>query len=63
MAVNYLQKFRKKAYNHLLAFAGQTTLHGPKYFLNRGEIEGGKEIKRRTGVENKIHIKVSRLDR
>ena len=68
MAVNYLRKFRKKvcnhrAYKHLLAFAGQTVLHGPKYFLNSGKIEGGKEIKRRTGEEKEIIIKMSRFDR
>ena len=68
MAVNYLRKFQKKvcnngAYKHLLDFAGQTVLHGPKYFLNSGVIEGGKEIKRRTGEEKEIIIKMSRFDR
>ena len=63
MAVNYLQKFRKKVYDHLLAFAGQTALHGPNYFLNKGVIEGGKEINRRTGKEKKTYIKVSKFDR
>ena len=32
--------FQKKVIDHLLAFAAQTVLHGPKYFLNRGTIEG-----------------------
>ena len=68
MVVNYLRKFKKKvcnnaAYKHLLAYAGQTVLHGPKYFLNSGVIEGGKEIKRRTGEEKEIVIKISKFDR
>ena len=68
MTVNYLKKLQKKvcnhqAYKHLLAFAGQTVLHGPKYFLNNGVIEGGKEIKRRTGKEKEIHLKMSIFDR
>ena len=68
MAVNYLRKLRKKvcnhwAYKHLLAYAGQTVVHGPKYFLNSGVIEGGKEIKRRTGEEKGIIIKISKFDR
>ena len=68
MAVNYVRKFQKKvcnngAYKHILDYAGQTVLHGPKYFLNSGIIEGGKEIKRRTGEQKGIKLKVSFFDR
>ena len=51
--------FRKKVIDHLLAFAAQTTLGGPKYFLNRGTIEGAyNPIK-----EKNRRIKISRFDR
>ena len=60
MALDYLRNVRKKVYNHLLAFAGQTVLHGPKYFLNRGAIDGGKEIKRKNKT---VNIKMSNFDR
>ena len=56
MVVNIL----KKMYNYLLAFAAQGVIHGPKYFLNWGSIEGGKDIKTRN---KKIKIKMSRFDR
>ena len=52
--------FRKKAIDHLVAFAAQTALGGPKYFINRGTIKGGKEIK--TSNKN-IKIKISVFDR
>ena len=50
----------KKLYNNLLAFAAEGAIHGPKYFLNRGCIEGGKDIKTKN---KKIKIKMSRFDR
>ena len=51
--------FGKKAIDHLLAFAKQTVLHGPKYFLNRGTIEGAFNP-----IANKNRrIKISRFDR
>ena len=59
MAVNYLRSCRKKAYDHLLAFAEQTVLHGPKYFLNRGAIKTG--VNNKTGRDRKL--KISRFDR
>ena len=46
MVYNYLRNVLKKVYNHLLDFAQQTVLHGPKYFLNLGTIEGGKDVKK-----------------
>ena len=56
MAVNFLQII----YNNTLGYAAQTVIHGPKYFMNRGTIDGGKDIKRNN--EN-IKIKMSRFDR
>ena len=47
MAVNSLRNAPRKFYNYLVEFGEQTVLHGPKYFLNHGSIEGGKEVKRR----------------
>ena len=46
--------------NNFLAFAAQTVIHGPKYFINRGTIEGCKDIER---VNENIKIKMSRFDR
>ena len=52
--------FGKKVIDHLLAFAEQTVLHGPKYFLNHGTIKtGGVDTK--TGKDRKL--KISRFDR
>ena len=56
MAVNFLQKI----YDTSLGYAAQTVVHGPKYFMNRGRIDGGKDIK--TQNEN-IKIEMSRFDR
>ena len=42
-----------------MAFAEQTVLHGPKYFLNRGTIEGAAIPE--TNKNRKI--KISRFDR
>ena len=56
MAVN----ISKKIYDHVLAFAAQMVIHGPKYFMNRGTIEGGKDIKTKN---DKIKIEMSRFDR
>ena len=56
MAVNFLQKI----YDNSLGYAAQTVIHGPKYFMNRGSIEGGKDIKTKN---EKINIKMSRFDR
>ena len=44
-----------KIYDHVLAFAAQTVLHGPHYVFNRGTIEGGKDIKRRNKKIQKTH--------
>ena len=60
MAVNFLKNIPKKVYKHLLDFAAQTVLHGPKYFLNRGTIEGGKEIKTKN---QRIEINMSKFDK
>ncbi len=54
------RSFRKKAIDHLLAFAAQTVLHGPKYFLNRGTIEGAVNP---TDDNKKRGINISRFDR
>ena len=60
MAVDFLRSTSKKVFKHVVAFAQQTVLHGPKYFMNHGKIEGGKGIK----SENKnIVIKMSVFDR
>ena len=63
MAVNLLKKAVKKAgigvTNHVLEFAKQTALHGPKYFANRGKMEGATDGK--TGEV--LLIKMSRFDR
>ena len=63
MAVNLLKKAVKKARigvtNHVLEFAKQTALGGPKYFANRGTIEGGTDVK----TSKVILIKMSRFDR
>ena len=59
MVVDFLKRIQNKFYNHILNFAKQTALGGPKYFINRGTIEGAKDKK--TG-ENR-DIKISRFDR
>ena len=59
MAVNPLIRFGKAVTNHVLEFAKQTVIGGPKYFANRGTIKGGTDIK--TGKV--ILIKMSRFDR
>ena len=59
MAVNFLRKIGAKVSNHVLAFARQTVIGGPKYFLNPGTIKGGVDIN--TGKTRKI--KISRFDR
>ena len=51
--------FGKKVIDHLLDFAAQTVLHGPKYFLNRGRIEGAYNPE----TEENRRIKISRFDR
>ena len=51
--------FQKKAIDHLVAFAAQTVLGGPKYFLNRGTIKGA--INPTTNKNRRI--KISRFDR
>ena len=66
MAVNLLKRAQKGLTNHVLEFAKQTALHGPKYFANRGTIEGGYE-NRIYGTDDKtgkiIVLKMSRFDR
>ena len=63
MAVNSLRKAPQKFYNYLCEYGGQTVLHGPKYFLNHGSIEGGKEVKRKLKQVKNVEIKMSRFDR
>ena len=63
MAVNSLRNAPQKFYNYLCDFGGQTVLHGPKYFLNHGSIEGGKEVKRKLKQVKNVEIKMSRFDR
>ena len=63
MAVNSLRKAPQKFYNYLCEYGGQTVLHGPKYFLNHGSIEGGKEVKRKLKQVKNVKIKMSRFDR
>ena len=66
MADNPLKRVGKAVTNHFLEFAKQTVLHGPKYFANRGTIEGGYEH-RIYGTDDKtgkiIVLKMSRFDR
>ena len=59
MAVNLLKRVGNSVTNHVLEFAKQTALGGPKYFANRGAIQGGTDVK--TGKV--ILIKMSRFDR
>ena len=59
MAANLLKKAGIGVTNHVLEFAKQTALHGPKYFANRGKIGGGTDVK--TGKV--LLIKMSRFDR
>ena len=59
MAVNSLKRVGNSVTNHVLEFAKQTALGGPKYFANRGTIKGGIDVK--TGKV--ILIKISRFDR
>ena len=59
MADNLLKRIREKFVNHVLDFAKQTALGGPKYFINRGKIEGHTNIK--DGKE--LTFKMSRFDR
>ena len=55
MAVNLLKRVGNAVINHVLEFAKQTALGGPKYFINRGTIKGGQDGK--TGKD--ILIKMS----
>ena len=59
MADNLLKRIREKFVNHVLDFAKQTALGGPKYFINRGIIKGHTNIK--DGKE--LTFKMSRFDR
>ena len=59
MAVNLLKRVRNSVTNHALEFAKQTALGGPKYFVNRGTIMGGTDVK--TGKV--ILLKMSRFDK
>ena len=64
MAVNFLRSAPQKIYNYTVKFGQQTALHGPKYFLNHGSIDGGKEIKQRLQANDKnFIIDMSRFDR
>ena len=59
MAVNLLKRVGKAVTDHAVEFAKQTSLGGPKYFANRGTIEGGTDVK----TSKVILIKMSRFDR
>ena len=59
MAVNLLKRVGNAVSNHVLEFAKQTALGGPKYFANRGTIDGATDVK--TGKV--ILIKMARFDR
>ena len=59
MAVNLLKRVGNSVTNHFLKFAKQTALHGPKYFANRGTIDGRTDVK----TDKVILIKISRFDR
>ena len=59
MAVNLLKRVGNAVINHALEFAKQTALGGPKYFANRGTIDGATDVK--TGKV--ILIKMTRFDR
>ena len=59
MAVNLLKRVGNAVINHVLEFAKQTALGGPKYFANRGKIDGATDVK--TGKV--ILIKMTRFDR
>ena len=59
MAVNLLKRVGNAVSNHVLEFAKQTALAGPKYFANRGTIDGATDVK--TGKV--ILIKMARFDR
>ena len=54
-----LRRFQIAVTEHFLDYAGQTVLHGLKYFANRGYIMGGEEAKTGKVVE----LKMSRFDR
>ena len=54
-----LRRFLIAVTEHFLDYAGQTVLHGLKYFANRGYIMGGEEAKTGKVVE----LKMSRFDR
>ena len=62
VVVDFLRRLRlpKKVTDHLRDFAEETVLHGPKYFINRGTIKGGKDIK---NPNKNIKIKISVFDR
>ena len=59
MAVNLLKRAQKGLTNHALEFAKQTALGGPKYFVNRGTIKGGTDVK----PGKVILLKISRFDK
>ena len=59
MAVNLLKRVGNAVTNHVLEFAKQTALGGPKYFVNRGTIDGATDVK--TGKV--ILIKMARFDK
>ena len=59
MALDLLKRVQKAVTNHALEFAKQTVLGGPKYFANRGAIEGATDVK----SGKVILISISRFDR
>ena len=65
MVINFLRNVPKKIYNYLCKYGDQSKLHGPKYFLNHGSIEGGEEVQRRKLKEKdkSLIIDMSRFDR
>ena len=59
MAGDFLRRIGTKVFDHVLDFAEQTALGGPKYFINRGAIKGATDKK--TG--KRILLKMTMFDR
>ena len=59
MAGDFLRRIGTKFFDHVLDFAEQTALGGPKYFINRGAIKGAKDTK----TDKSILLKMTMFDR
>ena len=59
MAGDFLRRIGTKFFDHVLDFAEQTALGGPKYFINRGAIKGATDTK--TGKS--MLLKMTMFDR